>query len=107
MTSLLSLAPHQSDLPASFPLKASRRSPTLPQVDLCKNCVSSPHPKLPFPLIHQNFKNSVSNSLYFIPSLSIQSSRASLIVFSEIDPERALSCPRRASYEAERGLMLP
>ena len=27
--------------------------------------------------------------------------------FAEIDPERALSCPRRASYEAKVGLMLP
>ena len=53
----------------SFSLKASRRSPTFPQVDLCKNCVSSPHPKMLFPLIQQKPQKSTSNSLYFIPSL--------------------------------------
>ena len=53
----------------SFSLKASKQSPILPQVDLCKNCASSPHPKLPFPWFQQNHKKSILNSLYLIPGL--------------------------------------
>ena len=64
---LLSFSPVRSS--HSFSLKASKQSPTLPQVDLCKKWVSSPHPKLPFPLIQQKPQKSTSNSLYFIPSL--------------------------------------
>ena len=53
----------------SITLKASKQSPILPQVDLCKSCASSPHPKLPFPWFQQSHKKSILNSFYLIPSL--------------------------------------
>ena len=51
LLALLSSSPVRST--HSFPLKASKKFPTLPQIDLCKSYVSSPHPKLPFPFLQQ------------------------------------------------------
>ena len=69
-TPLLSLAPHLSDLPTSLAFKASRQLPTLLQLDLCRNCASSPSPKLPFLFFQQNPKkpNQIKPQ-HLIPSL--------------------------------------
>lgn len=86
----------------SFPLKASRWSPSLPQSDLNKNCASSPSPDFPFPIPTQKLLKTQIKSLYFISSLTLA------FYLIHLKPHR-LSLPsltQRASSEAEHGMML-
>jgi len=85
--------------------------PILPQEIICvfnyislfSSCSLPMQPRKP--IIYQKipfYQFTSLKSAFFIGHLSPFENLS-----AEIDPERALSCPRRASYEAERGLMLP
>ena len=107
--SLLSSSPVKST--HSFNPKHQNYCLSCPYLNSAKNLASSPDPKFACPFFPTKPPKTQIKTLQFIPSLrSVVKSVISSPIwlsFNEIDPERALSCPRRASYEAERGLMWP
>ena len=105
-----SSSPHRSELSIHSIQSIKTISFLAPFITL-KKLGLIPEPKTTFPFDSSKTPKIKINILYLYTqpkiSLYFKSYRASLIIFAEIDLERALSCSGRASYQTERGLMLP
>ena len=104
---LPSSAPFHS-YPSIHLIKSIKTTAYLAPTRILQRSGLTPWPKIVFPIFStktQKIKIKLSYLFTSLKSVPIISHLSPLKTFAEIDPERALSCPRRASYEAERGLM--